>query len=101
MLSKLAEYVGQVDRTIVRTPTKTTIVVPNDSILKLNNQLINGNGTLLGSPTSLNNQGSIDDYSSQLLSSVVSGADWPITDFLRHHMTVEKQKTQSNLNNER
>ncbi len=91
MLHKIAEYVASVDRNIVRTPQKTTIVVPNESILKLSSP----NGSL-GQP-------SVDDLSAHLMASAVNGENlsssgsWPITDFLKHHMMVEKNKSKNSL----
>ncbi len=91
MLHKIAEYVASVDRNIVRTPQKTTIVVPNESILKLSSP----NGSLA--------QPSVDDLSTHLMASAVNGENlsssgsWPITDFLKHHMMVEKNKSKNSL----
>jgi hypothetical protein len=89
MVSKIAEYVSNVDRTTVRTPHKTTVVVPNEALSRLSLISSSANG----------DQTSVDEYSQQLLSSVMNSSspvpnlnnsDWPITDFLKHHIISEK-----------
>ena len=84
MLQKLAEYVATVDRNIARTPQKTTIVVPNESVMKLN------------SPNGSNGQYSVDELSDQLMTAAVTdGANppgWPITDFLKQHVLADKNR---------
>jgi hypothetical protein len=90
MVSKIAEYVANADRTTVRTPQKTTVVVPNDALSRL---------SLISSPPNGGDQTSVDEYSQQLLSTVMNSnspipnlnnSDWPITDFLKHHIISEK-----------
>ena len=92
ILSKLAEYVGHVDRSIVRTPTKTTIVVPNEAVLKLQNQ------------HSLSMAGSshfeLEEYTTnngQSLESAMHSHDWPLTDFLKSHLHSEKPKPKTSV----
>jgi hypothetical protein len=71
ILAKIAEYVGQMDRNVVRTPTKTTIVVPNEALSKMH---------------AYNRDEDYDDIeklSAHLLESTIHAHDWPITDFLK------------------
>jgi hypothetical protein len=71
ILAKIAEYVGQMDRNVVRTPTKTTIVVPNEALSKMH---------------AYNRDEDYDDIeklSAHLLESTIHAHDWPISDFLK------------------